>query len=699
MVTYADTAKYADLEIGLHHRSPRIWSVELRFNHPQSTADVLLEPRDSRVRFDFERLRKHVLDPTAYGRVLSGSLFVPEVKQAFDKARMLAQSDELPLRVRLRIGPSAPELHGVWWETLRDPKDGSALLMDQSILFSRYLSSLDWRPVVAASRTELRALVAIANPSNLSEYEHSGRLLPPIDVAQELTRIKRALRERRLTELASGGRATLTRVIEELRNGHDILYLVCHGYLIDGESQILLEDSNGGVDRVSGFEFVDALRDLQRPPRLVVLASCQSAGPGEIASNDEHGALAALGPRIAEAGIPAVLAMQGRVSMLTMEQFIPVFFNELDRDGQVDRAMTVARVAVRHRHDWWVPVLFMRLKTGRFWYPPGFVGGRDVPKMAGLCNEIRQGRCTPLLGPGLVEARFMSRQEIALGWAGQYHYPMARHYWDDLPHVAQYLAVEEGPNFPRDELVHYLRKELLKRYGAFLSEGAEHRSLDELITVVGAYNRSVDRFEPHAVLARLPFKIFITIDPTDLLTDALQAEGKEPQVELCRWNDEVTWPKSAFDDPLGSYEPTVHRPLVYHLFGHLRDPETMVLTEDDYFDYLIGVTRENNVIPETVRSALTNSALLFLGFRLDEWDFRVLFRSIMNQEGKWRNKRYPHVAAQINPEEGRTSQPDRARRYLESYFSQLNPIQVSIFWGRVEDFVERLNTRWQEGEG
>jgi CHAT domain/SIR2-like domain len=688
--------KYAELEIGLHHRTPRTWSVELRFNHPESAADQLLDA-GSRVRFDLGRLRGLGYDPDGYGRALSKSLFIPPVKEAFGQARARAQSDGLPLRVRLRIGPSAPELHGVWWETLRDPKDGTRLLKDENILFSRYLASLDWRSVGVYPKSQLRALLAIANPSNLAEYEDEERALPPIDVAGELDRVKGAL-GRMPTTLASGGTATLARIIDELRKGHDILYLVCHGYIIEGEPQVLLEDSTGRIDRVSGVDIIDALRDLQRPPRLVVLVSCQSAGPGEDASSDEHGALAALGPRMAEAGIPAVLAMQGRVSMKTMEQFIPAFFKELDRDGQIDQAMTRARATVQDRYDWWVPVLFTRLKSGRFWYAPGFAEERDFLKWPGLLNQIRNGRCTPVLGLGLTDALVGSRQEIARGWAGQYHFPMAPHHREDLPHVAQYLAVDQGLYLPRDELGNYVRKELLKRYGMDLPKDVEKASLDALIAAVGEYRRAVDPYEPHAVLAQLPFKIFITTHPANLLATALTAQGKKPQVELCRWKDEGAWPESIFNDPMSQYEPSPQRPLVYHLFGHLRDLDTLVLTEDDYFDYLIGVTRDKELIPEAVRNSFTNSALLFLGFRLDEWDFRVLFRSIMNQEGRWRSKKYLHVAAQIDPEEGRTIQPDRARRYLESYFSQLDPIRVSIFWGSVEDFVRELSDHWRDNQ-
>ena len=56
-----------------------------------------------------------------------------------------------------------------------------------------------------------------------------------------------------------------------------------------------------------------------------------------------------------------------------------------------------------------------------------------------------------------------------------------------------------------------------------------------------------------------------------------------------------------------------------------------MLTEDDYFDYLIGSTRNAELRPSVVKAALARSSLLFLGFRLEEWDFRVLFRSILAQ--------------------------------------------------------------------
>jgi len=198
--------------------------------------------------------------------------------------------------------------------------------------------------------------------------------------------------------------------------------------------------------------------------------------------------------------------------------------------------------------------------------------------------------------------------------------------------------------------------------------------------------------EPHRVLAGIPLPIYITTDFSTLLTDALVAVGKEPQVRIYPWWTDDVEPLPAIYKYEPGYQPNVQQPLVYHLFGHLQKPDSLVLTEDDYFDFLIHVTRNKKLVPPVVLRALADTALLFLGFRMDDWDFRVLFRSIMSQEGRGRRKRYAHVAVQIDPEESRTLEPERAHRYLESYFEDAD---ISIYWGSVDDFVQELQRRWE----
>ena len=682
--------EYADLEISLHRHDASSYAVEFRFSQPESDADIRLGVgQPALAQFDLEALNAQAHDPAAYGQALSRSLFSDSALQvAFGQARASAQSLDVPIRLRLLVGPSAPELHRLHWETLRDPQDNSPLFTGENLLFSRYLSSLDWRPVRLRPRADLRALVVAANPENLGEYD-----LAPVDVAGEVSRARAGLGAIDTAALPEGGsdqHATLSTLVERLREGFDILYLVCHGAFIRDESWLWLEDADGKVARTSGAELVTRLRELDKRPRLVVLASCQSAG----ASAGD--ALAALGPRLAEAGIPAVIAMQGNVSMDTILALMPTFFEELQRDGQIDRALSVARGEARQRSDYWMPALYMRLKSGRIWYVPGFGDERKgFEKWPSLIRSIRRGQCTPILGPGLIEPLLGSFKEIAQRWAETYHYPMAPHERESLPQVSQYLAINQDRGFPYDELGEYLRSEIKRRYKDELPDELlnNNSSLTELLNTVGARRRQREVADAYKALAQLPLPIYITTTADKLLVSALAETGKDPQLVLCPWNDYVEQVGSIYDrEP--DYFPTPERPLVYHLFGVLDQPDSIVLTEDDYFDFLIGVTGNKDLIPPAVRRALTDTALLFLGFQMDEWNFRILFRSILSQQGGGRRDRYAHIAAQIEPEEGRILEPERARRYLENYFSK--GADISIYWGSADDFLIELVRRFSE---
>ncbi len=684
---------YADLELGLHRRDAENFAVEMRFNDPQSDTDIRLSRREPLlVQFDLEALRSVASDAAAYGEKLSQSLFaVPEVRTAFGQARSAALAQDRVLRLRLLIGPSAPELHSLRWETLRDPQDGSILVTGEYLLFSRYLSSLDWQPVRRKAKGDLRALVVIANPTDVSDYQPGNRVLTSIDVNGELERARHGLGDIPVTALGADSRATLPNLMAQVREGYDILYLVAHGALVQGVPHLWLEDEQGASVVTPGSTLTTAIRELRHRPTLVVLASCESAGTGEEARSDDGGVLAALGPGLAEAGIPAVLAMQGSVTMQTIADYMPVFFQELQRDGQVDRAAAVARGAVRKRPDWWMPVLFMRLKSGSVWYVPGFASDRaDFDRWPALLRHIRRKRCTPILGPGVTEHLLGSHREIARRWAETFDFPLEPHARDDLPQVSQYPAVKQRERFfPHEELQDYLRKEILRQYREDLPEALHQESLGVLMEAIGKLHRERSTVEPHRVLSRLPFPTIITTNMDSLMEQAFVAAGKKPQVIFCPWN---TYIERNYE--MDDADPDVDHPLMYPLFGRIEEPETMVLTEDDYFDFLIGVTHNRDLIPGIIRRVLADTALLFLGFEIDDWNFRVLFRSIMNQESGNRLRDYTHIAVQIDPEDGLVLDAKGTREYLESYFQGAS---ISIYWGSVEDFMKDLHERTEAG--
>ena len=314
----------------------------------------------------------------------------------------------------------------------------------------------------------------------------------------------------------------------------------------------------------------------------------------------------------------------------------------------------------------------------------------SVDLVRSLVAHIRAGQFTPIVGLGLTDSLVGPRRLLARQWARTFEFPMARHQQDDLAGVARFVSVMTNAATLRSSLDDYLRGQLM---AAAPGQADVEDDLATLVRAAWDQQRSADPDEPHVVLAKLPCPIYVVAHPWDLLAEALRAEGKAPVVELCRWNHEVyDWPASVFESE-PDYTPSVERPLVFHVFGRLDFPESLVLTEDDYFDFLVGVTQDRSLIPTAVKRVLADSALLLLGFGLEDWDVRVLLRTLVSQEGARKLHKYTHVAAQLDLAGGVIS-PARAQRYLERYFGKHREPSIDIYWGSVDEFAADLSAVW-----
>jgi tetratricopeptide (TPR) repeat protein len=376
--------EYAALEINISSRRAGVYSVEFRFETAGMDSQAKRELGEAN--FNFNELRMKVLDPEAYGRELTDSLLGDEkLRKFFSQSLTIAQNEEKKLRILLWLHESAKELHDLRWETLRNIEEDDFIALDENVQFSRYLQEKGRAPVRIPEKEELNALVVIANPQDLAEDKITigNRTLHPIDVAGELERAKKGLAgvksiDYLISEPQNLGSVTIEQFLLQLHKGYDIVYLVCHGALLgvnphdptsDKEPNLWFEGEDGGSSPTRGEELVQWIQDLasEKRPLLMVLASCQSSGKGRVPGSEEssdEGLFTALGPRLMFAGVPAVIAMQGNISMKSITKFIPVFFEELIEDGRLDRSMAVARSHIRKQLDWWVPVLFTRLKYG-----------------------------------------------------------------------------------------------------------------------------------------------------------------------------------------------------------------------------------------------------------------------------------------------------------------------------------------------
>ena len=283
-----------------------------------------------------------------------------------------------------------------------------------------------------------------------------------------------------------------------------------------------------------------------------------------------------------------------------------------------------------------------------------------------LTGRIKEGKCTPFLGAGACAGVIPLAGEISRQWAEKYDYPLPDK--SNLIQVAQFLAVQtQEPGFPKD---------LLKRNVGNLAPD---------------FNRPT---EIHSVLAGLPLPIYITTNYDDFMVQALTRQNKRPVAELCRWNKRVKDPTTSVEERKSVFEeesdfvPSPERPVVFHLHGSFVEPDSMVLTEDDYLDFLINVGADRKLLPHQVERAFVHTSLLFLGYRLADANFRVVFRSLVNY--LQRNFTRAHVSVQLAPDSLTEEQGNKALAYLDSYFKEL---KIRVFWGTCEEFAKELKDK------
>ncbi|NTU85103.1 MAG: CHAT domain-containing protein, partial [Chloroflexales bacterium] len=320
--------------------------------------------------------------PAAYGGALTNMIFVPALREAWQRALGSAEGSGEQLRVSLSL-KGDDRLHALRWELLHDPLRGTPLAYREQVLLSRYLGSEHTGALRAATKPQLRAVIAVSAAT--------GPGMASVDVAGEVERAVTGLGSIPAT-LIDGHegrpRATLAALADALRGEVHILYLVCHGAIVQGQPMLYLERQPGEPALpIAGSDLVRQSADLARRPLLIVLASCRSAG-------DTYQVLATVGPQLARTGVGAVLGMQGDVPMELVATLIPRLFTELGRDGQIDRALAAARAALPADRPWWMPTLWMALNDGALWHTPdtAAVRGAGVFQVPYTVNPLFRGR-------------------------------------------------------------------------------------------------------------------------------------------------------------------------------------------------------------------------------------------------------------------------------------------------------------------
>ena len=284
-------------------------------------------------------------------------------------------------------------------------------------------------------------------------------------------------------------------------------------------------------------------------------------------------------------------------------------------------------------------------------------------------SKIREGRCTPFIGAGASAEYVPVAGDLAAAIATKYRFPFDDN--RDLARVTQYATVCEGGD-----------RQFVKQ--RFCRDVFEH---------VAQPHYDVQD-EPHAVLADLGLPIYITTNYDDFMFDALAYRGRLPQRAICPWyttdRAEIAEATKLFEETAG-YNPDSGQPIVYHLHGHHSIPESMVLTEDDYIEFLVRISSED-LLPPVIKSALRSRMLLFVGFSLADWTFRVIFQGLLSARSSLGG--HTHVSVQLPPQAGYPDdeRPPRIQDYLDRYFAER---RISVCWKTAREFSAELRSRWE----
>jgi hypothetical protein len=122
-------------------------------------------------------------------------------------------------------------------------------------------------------------------------------------------------------------------------------------------------------------------------------------------------------------------------------------------------------------------------------------------------------------------------------------------------------------------------------------------------------------------LARLDFPLVITTNYDSLFERALQAVGKQPRVAV--YSPEPV--------PTMDYRnATPESPVVYKLHGDIARRESLVVTDEDYIQFVLRMSDKEpyDPVPLSLKFFLTAWTTLFVGYSLLDYNLRLLFKTL-----------------------------------------------------------------------
>ena len=126
----------------------------------------------------------------------------------------------------------------------------------------------------------------------------------------------------------------------------------------------------------------------------------------------------------------------------------------------------------------------------------------------------------------------------------------------------------------------------------------------------------------------------------------------------------------------------------------MKFPNPWVLTEKEYLHFMVELNKHDDIIPTKIQKKLQKSSLLFLGYNLEDINFRSVFQGLLNFLGFLSaEERKICIAVQSPPTVSNKDQL-KMQKYIDQYIT--NVFQIRVSWKNLSEFLIELDKRWQD---
>jgi len=226
-----------------------------------------------------------------------------------------------------------------------------------------------------------------------------------------------------------------------------------------------------------------------------------------------------------------------------------------------------------------------------------------------VADEVVKGNCILFVGAGV-------------------HSPESEESALDLPmlggELSKYIAGETGyaNDYPKDQVTNLARVSLYAEHKQDFGRPWLIRTIRENVQTGKQPSPMLE------ALAGLPFRYIATTNYDNFFEQCLFQKKKNPQVVVYNPDRNVATDDYIGDEP--GDDPTAERPFFLKMHGHIDKPESMVITDEDYIQFVLrmGDPEGFHPVPRSFHLAFSRLCTIFVGYSLLDYNLRLLFKTL-----------------------------------------------------------------------